>query len=172
MRELLLVIDLQKGWLHKEATEPTFRHCIALCKQFAGDITLCMFKNDPTSLFHTQLHWTRFTDPEDTDLIPEAAALHLPTEWRTTYSCVTPENKSKLAEYDHIYIAGVYTDISVAATAMAIFDLGIPVSVVTDCVGTLHGQRVHEAALQSIDMAIGSNNMITAAALLQKQASR
>jgi len=44
---------------------------------------------------------------------------------------------------------------------MAIFDQNIPVSVVSDCVATLHGEDVHEAALKSIDMAIGSQNLIT-----------
>lgn len=170
-KQLLLVIDLQKGWLHKVATEATMVRCVQLCKQFTGDIQLCSFKNDPASLFHTQLKWYRFVDQTDTDLIPQAAALNLPVEWRTTYSCVTDQNKAKLLQYDHIYIAGVFTDISVMATAMAVFDLGVPVSVITDCVGTLHGEQIHRAALQSLDMAIGSSNMITASAVLAAQNS-
>ncbi|MDB5186144.1 MAG: isochorismatase family hydrolase [Candidatus Saccharibacteria bacterium] len=171
MRSLLLVIDLQKGWRHKTATEAAMLKTVELCKEFSGDIIHCCFKNDPASLFHTQLKWYRFTEPEDTDQIPEVIPLKLPQYWRTTYSCVTDELLPVFQQYDHIYIAGVFTDISVAATAMDIFDHNIPVSVVTDCVATLHGQSIHENSLRSLDYAIGPGCLVTATALIKSHES-
>jgi nicotinamidase-related amidase len=161
-RSLLLVIDLQKGWRHKTATEAAMLRTVALCKKFTGDIIHCCFKNDPESLFHKQLHWNRFMEPSDTDQIPEIAVFDLPLYWRSTYSCVDERTLPILKRYDHVYIAGVFTDISVAVTAMDIFDHSIPVSVVVDCVATLHGQAVHEHSLRSLDFALGKKHLVEA----------
>lgn len=160
MKKLLIVIDLQKGWRHKTATEEVFLRCVELCKKFEGDIVHCRFKNDPESLFHKTLNWKRFVGVEDTDEIPEVAGLELKTIWRTTYSCVNEELRPMLGEYDHVYIAGVFTDISVFTTAMEIFDMNIPVSVVIDCVGTLHGEKVQYVALQSLSHGIGAKSLV------------
>jgi nicotinamidase-related amidase len=168
VRSLLIVIDLQKGWRHKTATEDAMMRTVELCKKFDGDIIHCCFKNDPKSLFYTQLNWTRFSEPYDTDQIPEIAVLNLPQHWRSTYSCVNDETLPIIKQYGHIYIAGVFTDVSVAMTAMNIFDHNIPVSVVADCVATLHGPLVHENALRSLDMSIGSANLVQSKTLYRK----
>jgi len=163
---LLIVIDLQKGWRHKTATEAAMLRTVNLCKQFAGDIVHCRFRNDPKSLFHSELHWYEFTGAPDTDEIPEIAPLRLPTCWRSTYSCLTPELLPMVKKYSRVYIAGVFTDISVASTAMNILDLNKAVSVVGDCVASLHGEDVHLAALKSLAHAIGYKNIVTAESLL------
>lgn len=160
MKTLLIVIDLQKGWRHKTATEATMLRTVKLIKKFKGDVIHCCFKNDPASLFHTQLNWRRFVESSDTDQIPEVTPLNLPIYWRSTYSCVNDETLPIIKQYDHVYIAGVFTDISVAVTAMDIFDQNIPVSVVTDCVATLHGEAIHESSLRSLDFAIGKQNLV------------
>ncbi len=167
-RSLLIVIDLQKGWRHKTATEAAMLRAVELCKNFDGDVIHCCFKNDPASAFHTQLGWQRFISPDDTDPIPEVVPLKLPVQWRSTYSCVTKELLPILDNYDHVYIAGVFTDISVFVTAMDIFDLNIPVSVVVDCVATLHGDRAQASALQSLDFAIGGKYLVESKALRSK----
>lgn len=164
--KLLLVIDLQKGWLHPIATTPTMLKAVELCQNFDGDVIHCCFKNDPESLFHKQLNWKHFVDSPEIDQIPEVQKLNLPTYWRSTYSCVNDETRPIIRDYTHVYIAGVFTDISVASTAMDIFDLGVPVSVVADCVATLHGSDVHKAALKSLDMALGKKNIINATDIL------
>ncbi len=165
-KPLLIVIDLQKGWRHKTASEAAMLRTVELCKQFGGDVIHCRYRNDPASLFHSELHWYQFVDAPDTDEIPEIAALHLPSYWRTTYSCLTPELLPVIHNYGHVYIAGVFTDISVASTAMGIFDLNVPVSVVADCLATLHGEDVHLAALKSLAHAIGHQNLVTAESLM------
>lgn len=156
----MVVIDLQNGWRHKTATESAMLRAVELAKHFEGDVIHCCFRNDPGSLFHTQLGWQRFVGRPDIDEIPEIAPLKLPVHWRTTYSCLNKETLPLFSKYDEIFIAGVFTDISVASTAMDIFDLNIPVYVVKDCVATLHGKQVHETALRSLDYAIGGKHII------------
>lgn len=162
MKQLLLVIDIQEGWRHKVATEAAMLRAVELCKVFEGDIIHCCFRNEPQTLFQTELHWHRFEATYDTDEFPEIAPLQLPKYWRSTYSCITDETLPIVRQYDRVYIAGVYTDISVYATALHLFDLGIPVSVVTDCVATLHGQHAHQSSLSSLAFAIGGKNMVEA----------
>ncbi|HVS58510.1 MAG TPA: isochorismatase family protein [Candidatus Saccharimonadales bacterium] len=168
MRNLLIIIDLQQGWRHKTATEAAMLRGVELCKHFDGDVIHCCFKNDPASLFQTQLHWKRFIESPDIDEIPEIAPLKLPRYWRSTYSCVNDETWPIIEPYDHVYIAGVFTDISVTATAMHIFDKNKAVSVVADCVATLHGQAIHEAALRSLEHAIGRRHVIPTATVPQR----
>ena len=165
MASLLLVIDLQKGWVHPTATEDAMQRTVELCKKFKGDVIHCCFRNDPNSLFTTLLGWERFTEPSDTDEIPEIAALKLPVYWQNTYSRLNDETLPILQKYDMVYLAGVFTDISITATAMDIFDRNIPVSVVTDCVATLHGEDVHLAALKALSFAIGKKQLVTSSEL-------
>lgn len=165
MKQLLIVIDLQEGWRHT-TTEPAMLRAVELCKAFQGDIIHCCFRNDPDSLFHTQLGWQRFTGPPDTDQIAEVIPLNLPIYWRSAYSRIDEQTLPIIRAADEVFIAGVFTDVSVAATAMGIFDLGVPVSVVKDCVASLHGEHVHEAALHSLDFALGRRHLIDSKELI------
>ena len=133
---------------------------VELCKNFDGDIIHCCFWNDPKTLFHNQLRWYRFVAAEDTDQIPEIEPLNLPRYWRNTYSCVNDETLPLIKDHSRVYIAGVFTDISVAMTAMDVFDQGVPVDVVADCVATLHGPLVHENSLRSLGFAIGRAHLV------------
>lgn len=165
-KDLLLIIDLQKGWRHRTATEKVMQKTVHLAQQFKGDVIHSCFKNDPKSLFYKQLHWSRFSEPRDTDQIPEIAELQLPIYWRNTYNCVTDETLPLFKKYKHIYIAGVFTDISVHATALGLFDKNIQVSVVKDAIGTLHGEDVHRIYLKSLEHAIGRQHLVTSKSLL------
>lgn len=167
-KDLLLIIDLQKGWRHRTATEKVMQKTVQLAQRFKGDVIHSCFKNDPKSLFYTQLNWSRFSEPRDTDQIPEIAELKLPIYWRNTYNCVTDETLPLFKKYKHIYIAGVFTDISVHATALCLFDNGIQVSVVKDAICTLHGNDVHSVYLKSLEMALDRKHVVTSKSLLSK----
>jgi nicotinamidase-related amidase len=160
MKTLLILIDLQHGWRHKTATESTMQRCIELAQEFTGDKILSCFKHEPGGFIEKQLNWKRFENDRDTGLIPEAAKLRLPMYWRRTYNCITPEVERIVKQYDRIYLAGVFTDISVFVTAAAIFDMGIPVTVVKDCVATLHGETIHTYALRSLEHMIDRKNVL------------
>lgn len=162
-----MVIDLQTGWRHP-ATEAAMLSTVELCQHFEGDIIHCCFRNDPDSLFMRQLNWPRFMAPYEADCaeIPEIRALHLPIYWASTYSRLNDETLPIVQKYERVYLAGVFTDISIASTAMDLFDRNIPVSVVTDCVATLHGEDVHQAALKSLDHALGHRYLISSRSLM------
>lgn len=168
MKPLLIVIDIQKGWVHPTATAEVMTKCVELCSDFPGDVIHCCFKNTPGSIFETELNWTRFKERDDTDQMPEIASLQLPIYWRDTYSCLTEEVKKIVNQYERVYIAGVFTDASVYATAVDIFDQGIPVTVIKDHVATLHGERVHDAALSALGHIIGRQNVLSASELLER----
>lgn len=168
MKNLLLIIDLQEGWRHTSATEAAMLKTVDLCPRFDGDSIHCCFRNDPDSLFVTQLNWKRFMDDADKAVIPEFAPLNVPIYWRSTYSCLTDEVLTLAKRYDHVYIAGVFTDISVTATAMDLFDHNIQVSVISDCVATLHGEAVHLASLRALEMAVGDDHVVVSTDVPQR----
>ena len=138
-------------------------HTVDCAASFPGDVIHCCFQNDRHSAFWTQLHWRRFFEATDTSQIPEIATQELPVYWRSTYNCINEETESIVTRYDHVYLAGVFTDVSIAATAMSLFDKGIPVSVVRDCVATLHGDDVQQATLKSLGFVLGDQYVIDAA---------
>lgn len=80
--------------------------------------------------------------------------------WRSSYSCLTPELVRVVKHYDQVYIAGVFTNISVFVSALDVFDRNIPVAVVSDCVATLHGDEVNSTALKSLDFALGKKGLV------------
>lgn len=168
MKSLLLIIDLQQGWRHETATEEAMLNTVELAKRFAGDVIHCCFRNDETSLFYKELAWSRFFTAEDTAEIAEIQPLTLPIYWRSTYSCVNDETAKLIKQYDRVYICGVFTDVSVAATAMNIFDLGVPVGIVSDCVATLHGEATNLVQLRAFESIVGAKNLLTAAGVLAK----
>lgn len=168
-KPLLLVIDLQQGWRHETATAEAMLNTVKLAKKFNGPRIHCRFVNDEKSLFYTSLHWDRFFTPEDTAEIPEIKALNLPSYWRSTYSCINEETITLIRATSKVYICGVFTDVSVTATAMAIFDMAVPVAVVSDCVASLHGEQAHIAELRSLESIIGAANLPTAAGVLDEQ---
>jgi nicotinamidase-related amidase len=163
---MLLVIDLQQGWRHQTATEAVVQKVVRLCESYQGTIIHSCFRNEPSSLFHSQLNWTRMVEPPDIDPMDEIKNLTLPTYWRTTYSCLTAELLPVVKAYDHVYIAGVFTDISVFTTALDLFDHNIVVSVLSDCVATLHGEEQHQSSLRSLRHAIGTRHVILSSELL------
>lgn len=163
MRRLLILIDLQDGWRHRTASEKAMLRAVDCATSFPGDVIHCCFKNDRQSAFWQQLHWRRFFESKDTTQIPEITTQKLPVYWRSTYSCINEETEPIVTKYDHVYLAGVFTDVSIAATAMSLFDKGIPVSVVRDCVATLHGDDVQRAALKSLGFILGDQYVINAA---------
>ncbi|MGH7241276.1 MAG: isochorismatase family protein [Candidatus Saccharimonadales bacterium] len=168
MKPLLLIIDLQKGWRHETATEGAMLNTVKLAEEFDGDVIHCRFINDEDSLFYTSLRWDRFFMTDDTDEIPEIEALQLPTYWRSAYSCVNEETTPLIQRAHKVYICGVFTDVSVTATAMGIFDINVPISVVSDCVASLHGEQSHIAELRSLESIIGAINLPTAAGVLDE----
>jgi nicotinamidase-related amidase len=160
MKSLLILIDLQHGWRHKTATEAVMLRCVELAQEFAGDKILACFKHEPGGFIEKELNWKRFEDEKDTELILEARGLRLPIYWRRTYNCITPELEEMVRRYDHVYLAGVFTDISVFVTAASIFDMGIHVTVIKDCVATLHGETIHNYALRSLEHMINRKNVV------------
>jgi nicotinamidase-related amidase len=165
MKKLLILIDLQKGWLHS-STKPAMLKAVELSRQFDADTVHCCFRNDPASLFHKQINWKRFVDPADTEQIEEIKSLNLPVYWRSTYSCLNEEMAELIKNYDVVYVAGVFTDVSVYVTAMAIFDANTPVCVVRDCVATLHGEQAHKSALKSLDFTLGSHAIVDSSQII------
>lgn len=155
-KPLLLVIDMQVGFWHS-VLEDVHPNILRLAESRAVPVVASQFFNPPESLFHSQLHWYRFTEEKDVKLIDSLEKLKPHTIRHGTYTVWNDELRSwaKQHEIDHVYIAGVFTDVCVTKTAMDVFDDNIPVSVIPDAVHTLHGQPIHDATIRALGQIIG-----------------
>lgn len=163
MADGLYILDPQKGFNH-ESVSAVFPAILDFQKDFPGHTLISKFINNLEGNFVTQLDWMRFSGPEDTNLLDGFGELEAHVFEHTTYSCMGKEviNFIEQTEIDRLFIVGVFTDVCVTMTALESFDLGLTTYVISDLVGTLHGQHVHDGELKTLDLAIGTNHVITA----------
>jgi nicotinamidase-related amidase len=159
----LLILDPQQGWVH-ESVNKVFERIPSYANKFDGHVIICKFVNKQDSPFVEFLNWERFIDDEDTRLLVGYEQLTEQIFERTTYDCLQPDLIEFLEakSIQSIYLSGIFTDVSVAATAMSAFDRGYETFVVTDLVNTLHGQKIHEMTLKSLGFSIGQRHSIAA----------
>lgn len=162
MTELLLVVDLQEGFRFKE-TEKTIPKISNLLESFEGKTVFACFKNTPDSTFERTLGWEQFQGEEDTRILEEFRDSNYEKVFHEGYT-VLNESLKKLIKGEgisEIYICGVYTDVCISKAAMDAFDQGFNVSVISDCCASPHGDKNHEAAIDTLKHVIGEDNVIS-----------
>lgn len=157
----VLIIDMQEGFRSLQS-ELITSEIINLIDRFKVDYNFLLFKNENNSLFEKQLGWTKFQTDLDQELMKEFKEFDFPKFWHSSYTIFTEEIKNviKDSNYKKIYLAGVYTDVSIIKAAMDGFDLGLEMFVFEDATNSLHGQNNHESALDSLKHIIGASHVI------------
>lgn len=156
MNNALVLVDVQQGFLN-EYTRRCLPHIHrALNSPEFGLIVATRFFNPPGTLFHEQMGWHRFADSPDVDLDPavqQAADIVLD---KTGYSPgVELAGLLRGHEVGHATVMGVDTDVCVHATAVALFDAGIPVSVDVRGCATGGGRTADIAARALLSRVVG-----------------
>ena len=161
MSRALFILDPQNGWKHP-AIDPVFSGIPPFAKKFDGLVMITKFVNAPNSPFKKHLDWDRFSDDTDHSLIEGYAELSDNLFEHNTYGCLNDDVKELLTANSirQVYLAGVFTDVCVAMTAMQLFDEGFEPFVIKDLVGTLHGGYVHDATLKSLNFIIGARHLV------------
>jgi len=167
MSAALMIIDPQEGWRHWSVNDVLDR-IPDFAKKFDGEIIVMRFINPPSSPFNRFLDWSNFADEEEHKIIESYKSLRAHEFMHQTYGCLTPEVEEFLTSknIDTVYLSGIFTDVCVAMTAMQLFDSNREPFVISDLVGTLHGNKVHDAALKSLGSIIGQRHTITSDTLI------
>lgn len=158
MATCLVLIDLQKGFLEKEAVRFLPEKIVGLvCSRHFDHIVATQFQNTPDSVFHRFLGWDGMMDKNsqaiDSRILPLVERVFV----KQGYTCFTEEfcNFIKTKGISYLFFAGVDTDACVLKTALDCFERGIPFSVLWEYCGSSGGERIEEAAYQILLRNIG-----------------
>lgn len=161
MNRLLIIVDMQEGFRSDNVLKivPNIRN---LVMSFNGDVVFSCFENEKESNFERVLNWKDFQNEFDRELFQELSDLSFKKFKHTTYSVFSEElfEFMEEKEYDEILFCGVYTDVSIFYGAIDLFDLGIPVRVISDCVTSQNGD-LNNVFLESLKKVIGKDNVLS-----------
>ena len=150
MAKALLVVDVQKFFMHDAPDDLPRR----IAEEFASggyDVAaFTVFKNNPNSNFVKSLNWSKCSSDEDIKLPNELQALASPEKIfvRATFSGFNETDLEDYLKVNHVSeltICGVDTDACVLATCFSAFDRGYKISVNFDLTWS-GGQLETEAA--------------------------
>lgn len=139
MKNILLVIDMQKGFIKEK------KNFISKIKKHLDtfnydDIIFTKFINKSESNFVKRLKWNGMTSEPSTDIVEELkeyAEFH--TIEKNTYSVLKSKQfvdyfKEQNKENIKFYICGVDTDACILATAFEFFDMGYNFEIIRDLI--------------------------------------
>lgn len=162
--KMLVVIDMQTMFIHdhtRHVVEPVTQLVHRWLHAEQGPVILTAFENTPTSLWVSQLHWTKGMAAPETSLIPESMECSTNPSVsvcpKQTYSALPALQAQPTWQHtNEVHLCGVDTDSCVMATAFAVWDDGkIPVIYPQACASGGGAER-HEAALAAMERNFGT----------------
>ncbi|MFT4309457.1 MAG: isochorismatase family protein [Candidatus Woesearchaeota archaeon] len=165
--DLLLIIDMQEGFRCKD-TLKILPNIMRLKDSFKEMIVYTKYVNHNSSLFVSQLGWTQFVNEQDQMILNELRTPNNTEIVHDTYTVLNDELKMfiKNNSITRVYIAGIYTNVSIIKTAMDLFDNSIEAFIIVDACNSLHGQINHNAAIDSLRHILGKKNIVITQELL------
>ncbi|MBQ8893515.1 MAG: nicotinamide-nucleotide amidohydrolase family protein [Clostridia bacterium] len=166
MKKILLVIDVQKGFITEKTGEQAKERIDALLRAELFDCVIStVYRNYENSPIVRLMGWDKLMTAEEQAVVGEAALRSDHFLEKTTYSACSGEllellrreNGGSLPE--HLFIAGVDTECCVLATATDLFEAGIRPLVLAQYCGASGGEEAHAAGLRSLCSLIGRNNL-------------
>ncbi len=166
MKNILLIIDLQKGFVSKGLTDSAKERIDGLIRADLFDCVIStVYRNYPDSPIERLMGWNKLQTAEEQTVVGAAATDSKHFIDKTTYSAYSPalvdllksENGGELP--NHVFIAGLDTECCVLATATDLFEAGIRPIVLQQYCGASGGEDAHLAGIRSLCSLIGSNNV-------------
>lgn len=170
-KSLLLVVDVQTGFVVNEATRaivPKINELIDSWHERQWPVVFSKFINTATSPWVRLMGWQNLTQPKETDLYPELRTGYGEVYEKTTYSAWSDEIAQKCiaAGVQTVVLVGIDTDQCVLATAIGIFDAGLRPLIVSDCCATSAEATFHDAGLLLLERLVGEKQMVTSRELV------
>lgn len=168
MKQILLIIDVQKGFTRRPHTFEMGEKIEALLEKKLFDVVIStQFVNIDNSPFTNYLHWHRLKEDDETALfsnVIETASDYV--FQKNTYTAFTDDLETILKQEndgtypEHIFLLGIDTDCCVLATATDLFDHGIRPIVLAEYCASNGGERSHDAAKICLNRLIGKHHII------------
>ena len=157
--ELLLVVDMQEGFRCSESEE-ILPNLLKLKENFTGKLVFTKFMNRKNSLFVKQLKWDKFRNEKQQKILSELEPVDNTIE-HTKYTTLNNRLQELLEKnnIEKVYLGGIYTDVCILKTAMDLFDFGIETFVIEDVCTSLHGEKNHDFAINTLSHILGQNHI-------------
>jgi nicotinamidase-related amidase len=175
-RSVLASVDMQNGFVNGN-TRQIIPNILRLVNAFESanlPVAFTRFLNAPDSPYERLIHWTRFREPPETDIVSELLP-HARTVFdKNYYSALTPEFARWLRQRDvrDLILCGIATDGCVLKTAADAFEQGLTPWVVQDACASHAGEEVHQAGVLLLGRFIGRDQLIKTEDVLESLAHR
>lgn len=164
MKNFLLVIDIQRGFLNENTAEVKNKIDSLIRSNVFDCVIATVYRNYRGSPISSFMGWREMMTNEEQKLVGEASDADF-FIYKTSYSAysnelvniLTTENAGVMPEC--VFIAGVDTECCVLMTAAELFEKGIRPVVLADYCGSTGGTDSHNAGILSMQSIIGKSNM-------------
>lgn len=174
MRPLLLVIDLQNGFVTDKTTHilPGVKHLMATFARADLPVAFTRFINQPNGAHVNWIGWSRLMAAPEIDLVAEVQDQAINVFDKPAYTAFTAAFTQfvELNAIDTLVLCGIATDGCVLKTAVDAFERTIKPLVVQDACASHAGHELHLAGLQLLARFIGKRQIVTIQEVVQQWA--
>ena len=165
MKNILIVVDIQNGFIRYDQTKELAKKIIHLVDSEVFDsVVATRFLNHEGSQYIKFLNWHRLLESPDIDLVDGLKPDKIIDKY--IYTCVDDSFINLLKELNdgstpsHVFLCGADTDCCVLKTSTDLFEKGIMPIVLTDYCNSNGGPNSHEAGLLVMGRLIGKKSIV------------
>ena len=166
MKNILLIIDVQKGFVVKGINDHIVEKIDQLINTNLFDcIISTVYRNYENSPIINLMGWNKLLSTDEQQVVGEALNKSHHFLYKNTYSAYSDELVELLKKENEgnipscIYIVGFDTECCVLKTATDLFETGIRPIVLTQYCGASSGDDAHIAGIRALRSLIGNNNL-------------
>ena len=168
MKNILLIVDMQEGFLCNKQIKETKNRIIELLDKNIFDVVIATrFLNEKDSIYVKLFHWKDLEKEEDR-VISKDIMQHVDyVVDKYIYNCVNSSFIQRLCSLNggvypnKVFVVGVDTDCCVLTIATSLYENNIRPVVLTQYVNSTGGNQSHEAGLLCLKRLIGKEQLST-----------
>lgn len=160
MNKLLLVIDLQNGFINQNTEELKQKIKELIEEDKYEKVLFTRFINEPESIWVKKLNYTGCLTKKEQALAIDAKCCGIIDKYLYTAVNEKLVNYIKENKIDKIYICGIDTECCVLQTALDLFEDDYDIYILKDYCKCMHGETENNQALEIIGRNIGENRII------------
>ena len=167
MKNILLVVDMQKGFTrYEQAVDLTERIRQLLSDEVFDTVIATRFINAKNSVYEKLFGWYSLETEEEQSLVQGYNEYVDYTVDKSIYTCVNANFIQLLCQCndgnypEKVFVVGVDTDCCVLAIATSLFEYNIRPIVLTQYCDSTGGPESHQAGLLCMKRLIGPNQLV------------
>lgn len=167
MKNIVIVVDVQKGFARYERTQKLTQRIERLLDQEVFDVVIAtQFLNSKNSIYEKCFGWRHLIEEEERQLAPGVAKHVDYIAEKYVYTCVNANFIQRLCqlndgEYpERVFLVGADTDCCVLTIATGLFEYNIRPIVLSAYCDSNGGLQSHQAGLECLKRLIGTDQIV------------